>query len=91
MFLSSPVTLNNFVQTACLPQSQSSNIPSANLTGVAVGWGSNSLGLPRPGYLSNVRVKIYSETACIGFGYDPVDYSYNDSTQVCAGIYFFIF
>ena len=62
MFLSSPVTPNNYVQTACLPPSQSSNIPAANLTGVTVGWGTNSLNGSRPGYLSNVRVDIYSET-----------------------------
>jgi hypothetical protein len=89
MFLSNPVSLNNYVQTACLPTSQSSTIPAANLTGVAVGWGTTSLSGSRPGYLSNVRVDIYSETACIGFGYDPVQgYSYNVSLQVCAGIYF---
>jgi hypothetical protein len=87
MFLSSPVTLNDYVQTACLPPSQSSTIPAANLTGVAVGWGTTSLGGTIPGFLSNVRVDIYSETACIGFGYDPAQgYSYNVSSQVCAGI-----
>ena len=93
MFLSSPVTPNNYVQTACLPPSQSSNIPAANLTGVTVGWGTNSLNGSRPGYLSNVRVDIYSETDCIGFGYNPAEpanYAYNTSYQVCAGINFYI-
>ncbi len=88
MFLSSPVTLNNYVQTACLPSSQSSTIPAANLTGVTVGWGTNSLSGSRPGYLSNVRVEIYSEKECIGFGYDPQIFAYNTSYQVCAGINF---
>ena len=91
MFLSSPVTLNNDVQLACLPPSQSSNIPAASLTGVTVGWGTNSLNGSRPGYLSNVRVDIYSETECIGFGYNPaVNFAYNTSYQVCAGINFYI-
>jgi hypothetical protein len=90
MFLSSPVTLSDYVQTACLPPSQSSNIPAANLTGVTVGWGTNSLNGSRPGYLSNVRVDIYSETDCIGFGYSPEIYAYNTSHQVCAGINFYI-
>ena len=89
MFLSSPVTLNNFVQTACLPPSQSTTIPAPNITGVTVGWGATSFSGPRPGYLTNVRVEIYSETACIGFGYDPnKNFAYNTSTQVCAGINF---
>ena len=91
MFLSSPVAPNNYVQTACLPPSQSSNIPAANLTGVTVGWGTNSLNGSRPGYLSNVRVDIYSETDCIGFGYNPAEnYAYNTSYQVCAGIIFLL-
>ena len=91
VFLSSPVTLNDYVQTACLPPSQSSNIPDASLTGVTVGWGTNALNGSRPGYLSNVRVDIYSETECIGFGYNPaVNFAYNTSYQVCAGINFYI-
>ena len=90
MFLSSPVTLNNDVQLACLPPSQSSNIPAASLTGVTVGWGKNSLNGSRPGYLSNVRVDIYSETDCIGFGYSFESFGYNTSYHVCAGINFYI-
>ena len=86
IFLSSNVTLNNYVQTACLPPFQSSTIPAASLTGVTVGWGTNSLTGSRPGYLSNVGVDIYSETACIGFGYDPKQgFAYNSSIHVCAG------
>ena len=86
MLLSGPVTLTNYIQTACLP-SQSSEFPAANNTGVVVGWGSTSFGGALPDTLNNVRVDIYSNASCVNFGYDPQGYSYNYTSQVCAGIY----
>jgi hypothetical protein len=76
MLLSSPVSLNNNIQTACLPSS--SSFPAANLTGVAVGWGATSYQGPESTILKNVRVDIYSNSSCVNFGYDPSQgYSYN--------------
>ncbi len=36
--LSSPATLNEYVQPACLPVSQSNSYPAANQSSYAVGW-----------------------------------------------------
>ena len=82
--LSSPVTLNQYIQIACLP-SQSTSFPQDGLTGVVTGWGASVYDGPNTDLLQNVRLDIYNNATCESYGYDPSLYSNNYTSSFCAG------
>lgn len=88
--LSSTATLNNYVQLACLPQSQSTTFPEASDTGVVAGWGALTYNGAFPNILNNVRITVNSNNTCYSYGYTSVDFGVDYDSQFCAGIFFLI-
>jgi secreted trypsin-like serine protease len=80
---STPVTLSNFIQPACLPTSQSATFPSANSPAWVVGWGTTSSGGSTSNLLKNVKITTYDGTQFCK-DYYPVNWG----QQICAGDYY---
>ena len=77
--LTTPVTLNNFIQLACLPTTQSTTYPAAGLSVYAVGWGLlSSSATSTPNLLYNVRLSTYAARQCPYSGF-------NSAGMSCAG------
>ena len=85
LYLSSDVTLSNYIQVACLPSAVSSTYPGTNVFAYAAGWGKTSTNAASlPTLLNNVKLTVYTASSC--------SYSnYFDAGQICAGIYQLIF
>ena len=81
--MNSSVTLNQYVQIACLPP-QSNIYPSEGLTGVIVGWGAKAYNGINSNDLQNARLDIFSNLKCDGFGYFD-GYTNNYTSAFCAG------
>ena len=78
-YLSSDVTLNNYIQIACLPTSTSTSYPGVNLDVYAVGWGKlSSSDTITPNLLNNVKLSTYTASQC------PYTTFY-DAGMICAG------
>ena len=73
------VTLNNYIQLACLPSQLSISFPGTSGDAYAAGWGlTQSFGYSTPDLLFNVKLSIYSSSQCL---YS----SYFDPGMICAG------
>ena len=70
--LSSPVTLNNYIQIACLPPVQSTTYPGVGVTVYAVGFQNQKV--------TYVKLTIYPAANC---SYT----SYFDAGMICSGEY----
>ena len=81
--LNSPVTLDQYIQIACLP-SQSTSFPQEGLTGVVTGWGASVYNGSNTDSLQNVRLDIYSDTSCVSQGFDT-SFLNNYTSSFCAG------
>jgi secreted trypsin-like serine protease len=78
--LSSPVTLNNYIQIACLPTAQSTTYPGVGLSVYAAGWGLlSSSSATTPNQLYNVKLTTYPAANCPYQGYF-------DAGTICAGL-----
>ena len=80
-YLSTDVTLNNYIQIACLPTSTSTSTsyPGVNLDVYAVGWGKlSSSDTTTPNLLNNVKLSTYTASQC------PYTTFY-DAGIICAG------
>ena len=78
------VTLNKFIQIACLP-SYSPSYPDngTDLDAFAVGWGKSATNATvAPDLLNNVKLKIYNSSMCSQTG---VSVTKNWASQICAG------
>jgi len=74
-----PVTLNNFIQLACLPTTQSTTYVGAGLSVYAAGWGLLSSSSPStPNLLYNVKLSTYAASSCPYSGF-------NSAGMICAG------
>ncbi len=80
--LAQSVTLNSYVQVACLPKNKPSSFPSYNQPSYSVGWGSTTEGGELPDLLKNTKLTIYNETICKNV--IPGN-SKNWTTQICSG------
>ncbi len=79
LYLESDVTLNNYIQIACLPSASSTSYPGANIVVYAAGWGLlNSSESTTPNILNNVKLSTYSSSKC------PYSNFY-DAGMICAG------
>lgn len=76
------MTLNNYIQLACLPSRSKSYYPSdVYIDSYAVGWGSLKENENIADILHNVKLKIYPFKECNNItGLDG-----DDLTQICAG------
>ena len=73
------VTLNNFIQLACLPTIQSTTYPGAGLSVYAAGWGLlSSTAAAKPYLLYNVKLSTYAASQCPYSGF-------NSAGMICAG------
>ena len=81
--MNSTVTLNRFVQIACLPSTDSISFPSEGLTGVIAGWGAQTFNGTNSELLKNVRLDIFSGATCDSQGY--INYGNNYNSSFCAG------
>lgn len=81
--MNSSVTLDQYVQIACLPP-QSNIYPSENLTGVIVGWGAKAYNGSNSNDLQNARLDIFSNSTCVSYGYSD-GYQNNYNSAFCAG------
>jgi hypothetical protein len=82
--LKNEVTLNKFIQVACLP-SYSTSYPDngTDLDAYAVGWGKSATNSTNaPDLLNNVKLKIYDSTKCSKTGNNAAK---NWASQICAG------
>ena len=77
LYLTSPVTLNNYIQLACLPSS-STTYPGTNVFGYAAGYGSTYLNGLTQNQLYNVKLTIYPPSNCPYTGFTTAN-------QICAG------
>lgn len=77
------VTLNKYIQVACLPQQTSSSYPSTNSSAWIVGWGLTQEDGVVSRLLKNAKVTIYDgDQYCLN--YNPyIDWN----KQICAGEY----
>ncbi len=75
------VTLDNYIQVACLPSYVSSSYPSYPAFSYAAGWGSTSFGGQPSNTLRNVKLNIYDPSLyCTSFS------NYAEwNKQICAG------
>jgi trypsin len=79
LYLASDVTLNNYIQIACIPSTSSTSYPGINLDVYAAGWGLlSSSESTTPNLLYNVKLSTYSSAQCPYSGY------YDDG-MICAG------
>jgi secreted trypsin-like serine protease len=78
--LSSPATLNIYIQPACLP-TQSTSYPSTSYSSWAVGWGAiSSTSTSASSTLRNVKLTIYDgRLYCAGYNF------FSSTSQICAG------
>jgi hypothetical protein len=81
LYLTTDVTLNSFIQTACLPPYSSVYYPGLNMDVFAVGWGLlASTDSTTPNILYNVKLKTHTQSQC--------PYSiFNNFGMICAGKY----
>ena len=77
LYLTSDVTLNNYIQIACLPAA-STSYPATYTSAYAVGWGVTVNGGATPDVLYNEKLTTYPQGNC---NY----YNYYDAGMVCAG------
>lgn len=83
--LDSEVTLNNYVQLGCVPDSSISNYPSSTGMDVwAAGWGSLTSGRTGPDNLYNVKMTLYSSSSCSAVS---TSLTKDWTKQICAGQY----
>jgi trypsin len=80
LFLPTNVTLNNYIQIACLPKESSNTYPGTNVSVYAAGWGTLSSGGNQPDKLQNVKLTAYPASSCT-----KVNQLTNG--QICAGLY----
>ena len=79
LYLTNEVTLNNYIQTACLPTSSSTSYPGVNLDVYAAGWGFlNNYDATTPNLLYNVKLSTYATSQCPYSGFDTAG-------MICAG------
>lgn len=80
--LAEPVTLNNYVQIACLPDPSIKNYPTkSDIDAYAIGWGAVYEGGYIPDSLRNVVITIYNNSMCSNVSTNPNDWD----SQICAG------
>ena len=78
LYLTSDVTLNTYIQIACLPAA-STSYPTTSSYAYAVGWGVTTNGATTtPDVLYNEKLTTYPQGNC---NY----YNYYDAGMVCAG------
>jgi secreted trypsin-like serine protease len=80
--LSQNVTLNEYIQIACLPKSQSNTYPGTNIPGWIVGWGTTNYGGSESNLLRNAKITIYDSSKCNSV---LPAISKNWYSQICAG------
>ncbi len=80
--MDSPVTLNNYIQIACLPSNKTVSFPSFNQTGYIVGWGTIGETQDNPSVLKNAKITVYNSSACDS---TISEMTKNYTTQICAG------
>jgi hypothetical protein len=79
LYLSADVTLNNYIQTACIPTSPSTSYPGENIDVYAAGWGLlSSADSTGPNLLYNVKLSTYAASLC------PYS-SFDSAGMICAG------
>ena len=79
LYLTSDVTLNNYIQIACLPSATSSTFPGTNVFAYAAGWGlTSTYAITQPDLLNNVKLTVYPASNC---AYTD----FFDAGQICAG------
>ncbi len=82
MKFSKEVTLNKFIQIACLPPAKSSTYPGENVDGWIVGWGTIWFGGPTSATLKNAKVTIYPGKECASVS-PQLKQDWN--VKICAG------
>ena len=91
--LSSPVTLTNRIQLACLPPSgQSTVYPPVNQPAWIVGWGYTSENGLVSNKLQNVKITIYNgatycKNVASAVGIQTIDWN----SHICAGYYYYYY
>jgi secreted trypsin-like serine protease len=84
LYLSAAVTLNSYIQIACLPTTTSTSYPGVGVSVYAAGWGvTSTYATSYPNVLQNVKLTTYSASTC------PYQYFFN-SGMICAGLYSFL-
>lgn len=78
--LTEEVSLNNYVQVACLPTKKSNEYPVPEEDSYAAGWGTLASGGTTPDILNDVKLTIYRSSRCKNVGND-LDWD----SQICAG------
>lgn len=79
LILESEISLNDKIQTACLPL-PSIYFPPENTPVFAAGWGTTSYGGSAPNLLNNIRLTVYPSKTC-----DDVGTIHDWNSQICAG------
>jgi hypothetical protein len=79
LYLTRDVTLNNYIQPACLPSASSTSYPGTYVDVYTAGWGFlNSGDVTSPNVLYNVKLSTYTAAQCPFIIFDDV-------LLICAG------